>query len=64
MAARFFKVEYEFTSVHAYGDNYTRRAIVKAMTAQEAITIARIEGFSLFGARFTDNCVDWRVVGA
>jgi hypothetical protein len=62
MARKDFTVEFEFTSTQAYGDNYTRRIAVKAETAREAETVARFAGWEEFGARFTDNCVDWRVV--
>jgi hypothetical protein len=62
MAKREITIEYEFTSTSAYGDNYTRTATVKADNEQAAMTVARIVGFEWFGARFNDNCVDWRVV--
>ena len=62
MARKDFTVEFEFTSTAAYGDNYTRRITVKAKTAREADNAARIAGWEAFGARFTDNCVDWRVI--
>ena len=60
--AQTFMVEFEFTSSKADGDNYTRRIPVKAKTARDAENAARIAGWDAFGARFTENCVDWRVV--
>ena len=62
MASQSFTIEYEFTSARADGENYTRRATVKAKDERGALSLARIEGWNCFGARFTDNCVDWRVV--
>ena len=62
MAAQNFIIEYEFTSTRADGDNYTRRATVKATDKRSAMSVVRIAGWENFGARFTDNCVDWRVV--
>jgi len=59
---RDYTIEYEFTSSRADGDNYTRRRSVRASYAREALVIAGIIGFTEFGARFTDNCVDWRIV--
>jgi hypothetical protein len=57
-----FTIEYEFISTKADGDSYTHRLQIKAQNAQSALIIARIEGFRAFGARFNDNCIDWRVV--
>lgn len=59
---RNFIIEYEFTSTRADGDNYTRRATVNAKDERAALALARIEGWNCFGARFTDNCVDWQVI--
>lgn len=61
MAKREITIEYEFTSARADGDNYTRTRVIKAENEQVAINIAGIIGFSEFGARFNDNCIDWRV---
>lgn len=62
MARRDITIEYEFTSTRAYGDSYTRRAYIKAHDERDALAVAHIVGFQWFGARFTDNCFDWRVV--
>lgn len=62
MAKREFTIEYDFVSTRADGDNYTLRIAVKASSVHGAMSIAKIEGFSHFGARFNDNCVDWRVI--
>ncbi|MER8924293.1 hypothetical protein [Mesorhizobium sp. M0859] len=62
MAKREFIIEYEFSSTSAYGDSYTRRVTVSAEHEKEALYVARIVGFERFGARFTDNCFDWRIV--
>jgi hypothetical protein len=62
VAMQSFIIEYEFTSTRADGDNYTLRATVQAKDKLRAIHLARAEGWDRFGARFTDNCVDWRVV--
>lgn len=61
MAKHEITIEYEFTSVHADGDNYTRTATIRAENESAALKIAHIVGFSEFGARFNDNCIDWRV---
>lgn len=61
MARREFKIEYDFTSTKADGDDYSRSIIVKADSARAALAVARIEGFKHFGARFNDNCFDWRI---
>lgn len=57
-----FTVEFEFTSTKAYGENYTMTRVIRAKNAQAAIVSAKLIGFSEFGARFTDNCVDWRIL--
>lgn len=62
MAKREFTIEYEFTSTRAYGDNYTRRATIKATDERAALAVAHIVGFEWFGAAFNDNCIDWRIV--
>ena len=59
---RTFKIRYEFTSTRADGDEYFRTIEVQARSVAGALTIARIEGFRAFGARFNDNCTDWQVV--
>lgn len=64
MAKREITIEYEFTSTRADGDNYTRRLSIKADNEQAALNIAHIVGFREFGARFNDNCVDWRIATA
>lgn len=61
MAKREFKVEFEFVSSKADGNNYSRTLNIKAENEKSALNIARLEGFSAFGARFTDNCVDWKI---
>ena len=61
MARKIFTVEFEFVSVRAYGDNYTRTREIKADNAQDALAVARAIGFSEFGNLFTENCVDWRI---
>lgn len=62
MAKRKIVLEYEFTSAFADGDNYTLRIDVRAENEKAALNMARIVGFEWFGAKFNDNCVDWRVV--
>jgi len=62
MTAATFTLEFEFTPTSADGDNYTRRRTVEAKNAAAALASARLLGWREFGARFTDNCVDWRVV--
>jgi squalene cyclase len=62
MAKKEFIIEFEFTSTKADGDSYKRTAIVKAYTPSGALAVARIVGFQEFGARFNDNCIDWRVI--
>lgn len=61
MARREFTIEYEFCSTRADGDNYTREVTVSANDEQAALRVARIVGFEWFGARFNDNCIDWRI---
>jgi hypothetical protein len=61
MKKREFTIEYEFTSIEAHGGNYTRTRLVKAQDEQTALAVARIVGFSEFGARFNENCIDWRI---
>jgi 1,2-phenylacetyl-CoA epoxidase PaaB subunit len=56
-----FNIEFEFTSSKAYGDNYKLYATVEAKNAEQALNIAHIVGFKQFGARFNDNCIDWRI---
>lgn len=56
-----FAMEYEFTSTRADGDNYTRVLHIDARNEQAALNVARIAGFDAFGARFNDNCIDWRI---
>jgi len=58
---REFIIEYEFTSSVANGKNYTHTATVKAKNEKEALRVAHITGFNQFGARFNDNCIDWRI---
>lgn len=62
MSKREFKMEYEFTSTKADGNSYSRTVNISADSEKAAYAAARIEGFTQFGARFTDNCVDWRIV--
>lgn len=62
MAKREFVLEFEFTSTQANNNSYTRRATVKATNEQAALNVAHIIGFEQFGARFNDNCFDWRIV--
>lgn len=62
MAKRDFIIEFTFTSTKADGESYTRTALARAYTPSGALAIARIVGFQEFGARFTDNCIDWRVI--
>lgn len=64
MSQQDFIVEFEFTSTRADGNNYTIRRTIRASSAKGAISLVTAAniGFSEFGARFTDNCVDWRVV--
>lgn len=63
MAQQEFIVEFEFTSTRADGDNYTVQRPIRASSAQSAIALVTTAGigFSEFGERFTDNCVDWRI---
>lgn len=56
-----FRVQYLFVSSKAYGEDYAITVDIKARDAKSALTIAGIEGFSRFGARFTENCIDWRI---
>jgi hypothetical protein len=65
MAQQDFIVEFEFTSTSADKDNYTIRRTIRASSARSALSLVKTAsiGFSEFGARFTDNCVDWRVIG-
>ena len=60
--AKTFKLQFEFTSSKAYGDNYTLVATTKATDERAALAVAHLVGFEWFGARFNDNCVDWRLV--
>jgi hypothetical protein len=62
MAQRLIKMEYEFTSTRADGDGYKITIDIRADNERAALAVARIEGFRHFGARFNDNCVDWRVL--
>lgn len=61
MAKRNIVIEYEFVSTKAYGDNYTLTLAVSASNEKAALNIAHIMGFKVFGARFNDNCIDWRI---
>ena len=56
-----FKIEFEFTSSRADGDNYTITRTIRAKNARQAITIAGITGVSEFGMRW-DNMSDYRLV--
>lgn len=62
MAKQTFIVEYTFTSSKAYGHDYTLRLDIRADNEKAALNVAKIEGFSHFGARFNDNCYDWQIV--
>lgn len=61
MAKREITVEFEFVSIHAYGDSYTICIIIKADDERAALNVAHIVGFEYWGARFNDNCIDWRI---
>lgn len=61
MAKRDIKVEYEFVSTRADGNNSFRTLVITAETEQVAMNVAKIEGFKAFGALFNDNCIDWKV---
>lgn len=60
MTRKAFHIEYEFTSTKADGDTYVRYLDIVAKNLASALSVARIEGFRAFGARFNDNCIDWR----
>jgi len=60
---RTFTVEYLFTSTRAYGDPIVHSRTIKARTAEEALNIAGLIGFTEFGERFTENCIDWQLTG-
>jgi hypothetical protein len=62
MAKKEYTIEFTFTPTKADGDSYTRTAKVQAYTPSAALAIARIVGFQEFGARFNDNCIDWRII--
>lgn len=54
------RIAYEFTSTKADGDSYVLHLDIKAKNVAAAMSVACIEGFRAFGARFNDNCIDWR----
>jgi hypothetical protein len=54
-------IRYYFTSTKAWGDDYSVPVTVMAKSRQSAEAQARLIGFDRFGARFNDNCFDWRV---
>jgi hypothetical protein len=56
-----YTIKYLFTSVRADGDEYMVPITIDAKSRQSAEAQARLVGFDRFGARFNDNCVDWRV---
>jgi len=55
-----FKITFFFTSTSAYGDSYTHQRTIEARNLAGAESVARIIGFKEFGARFSDNCYDWK----
>lgn len=61
MTKQVFNVVYTFTSQKADGNEYKRTVPIKAEHARAALVIARTVGFSEFGARFTDNCINWEI---
>jgi hypothetical protein len=54
-----FKITYTFVSTRADGDDYTRSIYIHAANYKAAMAMARTIGFTNYGARFNDNCVDW-----
>ena len=61
MAKRDIRVEYEFVSSRADGDSYTHIITIRAHNEHAALAVAHIFGFNHFGAKFNDNCIDWRI---
>jgi len=58
-----FMMKYYFVSSKSNGSDFFLEIGIEAKTASASYAAAKQVGFDRFGSTFTDNCVDWRIIG-